>query len=372
MALAACVPRQRTPRRRHLSKLARAGLVGTIVAGILCGGSEYVGGRWCFACSGPFSRRAGDIRSARSALSPLPYVGSRVAEVGLFPPRRCGSAQGGSGGVAGGRLGPCEQATLLSRGKWIDGYRASDNERGTSNQHGEPPSANFEELLQQMLGTNPLSAGAGAKEGSGSGFADVGTNQGDLGGDIFATLLKSMAAAGPKPAPPKASDAWLTDRLPALQRAKKVVMPAFFVACFWRGYIGRWGLLAGVMSKSYYDMAAVPLRLKFNRPIFVCQFYVDMAAKGIGYFINVARGKATFPPKLLGMLTNMPGGFSQNSAGISSVQGGFPWVQQAEERMPPTASTVPVAKPLEPRASGVGRTTFTPPAIVDADVTFVD
>merc|ERR1711939_1099823 len=105
-------------------------------------------------------------------------------------------------------------------------------------------------LLNQMLG------GAYPPKGADGSPAQQGQ-------DLFAALLSGQAGKRPKSGlgsiagfgqQPKATDAFITDRLPFLQKAKRVVLPIFFIFCFWRGWIERWGLVQGaLLSRSYFD-----------------------------------------------------------------------------------------------------------------------
>jgi len=76
------------------------------------------------------------------------------------------------------------------------------------------------------------------------------------------------------------SDGWFMKKLPVLQQAKVVIIPLFFVFAYCQGWVGRWGLIMGAFSKSYFDMLAVPFRWwprspAFGKALIYNQFYVD-------------------------------------------------------------------------------------------------
>eukprot|EP00913_Durusdinium_trenchii_P006503 g6111.t1 len=101
------------------------------------------------------------------------------------------------------------------------------------------------------------------------------------------------------------------------RRIKRPVLIAFFAFCFYRGWVGRWGLIFGCMAGSYFDMLAVPLRVSERSPFtgrayVMTQIYVDYFFKLVGYIINVAKGKAKFPPDFSKMLTPPGGAAGQN------------------------------------------------------------
>lgn len=286
-----------------------------------------------------------------------------------------------------------------------DNINYNSNSKSNSQQQTGPGATGqreptFAELFKMMSGDMPA---AGAPGGGAAGANPFGPGPGgDPNADPLAALLKGMGGgAGPggqAPPPQKATDAFFTDRLPVLQRVKKVVLPAFFLFCFWRGYIGRWGLFMGCFSKSYFDMLAVPLRVLpesplVDRPYITCQVYVDLGARVLGYFINLARGKAKFPPEMPGMgglPMKFPGAVQNGAAAEASppMPAGAPWLSW-EDQAPPTtlpppaptvpvmAASVPMAKPPSPSPPtpsrpGTGPPSRTPPTIVDADVTFLD
>jgi len=221
-------------------------------------------------------------------------------------------------------------------------------------------------LLQQML------RGNGPAPGSPGAFPGMGSSPGDPAANPMAALM-SGGLGGEKQ---KATDAFLTDRVPVLQKAKKIVLPAFFIYCFMNGWLWRWGLLQGlVMSRSYLDMLAVPLRVVsgspfFDRSFYIAQLSVDSVARLVGFLINLARGKVKFP--------SFP---PQGAAGSSPwAAGSSPWapdganMQTGSTAAPtsaPSASTVSTQSPPAPRSPRSGPSRSSPP-VIDADVRFLD
>jgi len=259
------------------------------------------------------------------------------------------------------------------------------------------------ELMKQLLGgdfsTPPGGAGQAGME------------------NPFATLMGAGAGQPKK----KASDSFFTDKFPLLQKMKRPVLVAFFLYCFHRGWVGRWGLLSGMMASSYFDMLAVPLRVLDKSPFrgrayIVTQIYVDYLFKLTGYLINVAKGKAKFPPDFSQMFTP-PGGaaganpFGAPGANPFGAPGSNPFADlggsnpfdiggmadvappggpyQAPPVQPtdmPTAPTVRTATPTpSPAAARPVQMSAEPPAsppkpppsrnpppVIDADVVFLD
>jgi len=205
----------------------------------------------------------------------------------------------------------------------------------------------------------------------------------------------------------KATDAWFTDRLPVLQKIKRPVLVAFFAYCFYQGWIGRYGLLQGAMSSSYFDMLAVPLRIRPESPLegkafFMTQIWVDSGSKLLGFLINLARGKAKIPtlqdfipkPPTGGADAANPfganpfGGAGANpfggagaspfggadpfdvSGGVPSSPLNMPTARTTATPPPPPPSVVSTPPPAAP--PGQGPPSRSAPPVVDADVTFLD
>eukprot|EP00929_Paragymnodinium_shiwhaense_P034055 TRINITY_DN18574_c0_g1_i1.p1 TRINITY_DN18574_c0_g1~~TRINITY_DN18574_c0_g1_i1.p1 ORF type:complete len:511 (+),score=121.56 TRINITY_DN18574_c0_g1_i1:97-1629(+) len=222
--------------------------------------------------------------------------------------------------------------------------------------------------FQQLLGGDLAAGGGPGAAGAPGGMPGFGGQPGDAASaNPMAALLGGMG--GPKE-PPKTSDSFIVDRIPILGKLRKPIMIGFFAFCFWKGWIGKFGLLMGCLQKSYFDMLAVPVRVLpqspfFDKPLVVCQFYVDTFFKVLGYLINLARGKAKFPPELpgMGMLQGAAGGASGGAGGAGGLGdfsklleqmqepgggaapgagGGFPWdVPGTSAGLPSTAPTRP-------------------------------
>merc|ERR1740121_896476 len=176
-------------------------------------------------------------------------------------------------------------------------------------------------LIQQLLGNTGAAGGPGAAAGGAAfpglfGAAGAGGMPGGMPGAQgaagmpggFPGLFGGAGAGGEKK---KATDAFFTDRLPLLQKIKRPVLVAFFAYCFYMGWIGRFGFLQGAMSGSYFDMLAVPLRVRPESPIqgkafFVTQIWVDSGSRLLGFLINLARGKAK-TPTLQDLIPKPPG-----------------------------------------------------------------
>merc|ERR1740117_1742570 len=174
-------------------------------------------------------------------------------------------------------------------------------------------------------------------------------------------------------------------KLPVLQQAKVVIIPLFFVFAYCQGWVGRWGLIMGAFSKSYFDMLAVPFRWwprspAFGKALIYNQFYVDTFFKIIGYVINVAKGKAKFPPEFKtptlptppGVVDTTTGDVGNPYASASPFGAAAPPSaprQTTATVMPPTMPTT--ASPPQPERPS-GPPPRSAPPIVDADVTFLD
>jgi len=267
----------------------------------------------------------------------------------------------------------------------------------------------------------PGGQGAPGSLGSMFGKGGFGGAPGAAGADPFGSLLGG--GLGKQGAPKKSTDAFITDRIPALQKIRRPVMVAFFAYCLYKGWVGRFGFLQGAFSSSYLDMLAVPLRVQPWSPFYQCAYFqsqimVDTAARLSGFLINVARGKTKIP-SIADMkskfedLKNLqppaggasPFGARGPAAGASpwgaAAGGGSPWADLADAATPsygqpggmPTAPTTPLqvpplqshplhgqpppppepstpssaAKPVQSRPPS-----RTPPPVIDADVTFLD
>mmetsp|Transcript_44208 Transcript_44208/g.99428 ORF Transcript_44208/g.99428 Transcript_44208/m.99428 type:complete len:264 (+) Transcript_44208:48-839(+) len=168
----------------------------------------------------------------------------------------------------------------------------------------------------------------------------------------FEELLKGFGQGGQ---PQKPEDAFITDRLPILQKVKIVVLPIFFLNCFKRGWVGRWGLLFGLMSRSYFDMLAVPLRVVPASPVFgksfvVAQWWVKTALWICSAIIRLARGES------LGSILPIPTVPGQGSAGNPFES----FLAATEEPPPPVLPpTAPTAKPASKRKA---------PPVIDAEI----
>lgn len=83
---------------------------------------------------------------------------------------------------------------------------------------------------------------------------------------------------------PEPSDAFITNRVPALRKARRLVLAFYFGYCFKKGWIGQYGLIqGGLMSQSYLDALAVPMRAVTNspfygKPYFLLQLLIDLVA----------------------------------------------------------------------------------------------
>lgn len=273
---------------------------------------------------------------------------------------------------------------------------------------GEVPFGNkpqdTQELFKQMFGQL-------GQEGAGA----PGT-----AGNVENPFAAMFGGAGAGQPPKKTSDTWFLNKLPVLKRIKRPVLIAFFAFCFYRGWVGRWGFVFGCMAGSYFDMLAVPLRVSDRSPFtgrayVMTQIYVDYFFKLIGYIINVAKGKAKFPPDFSKMLTPpaagagagtnpfAPGANPFAAAGGKPGENPFdmtnpfdvspveqyqsPPVQPTDMPTAPTVGSPPPARKVTQEASTTPMAPLTveqvpsekksPPArsrppVVDADVTFLD
>lgn len=257
---------------------------------------------------------------------------------------------------------------------------------------GEDPMALFKQLMGEMGqqgpgGANPFQGlpGMGGFPGMPGAPGMGGMNPGDPFGGM-------MGGAQQK----KASDSFFTDRIPLLQKIKKPVLVVFFSYCFWKGWIGKWGLLSAVMLSltkgSYFDMLAVPARILPRSPfhgwMFVtCQFYVEQLIRLTGFLVNVARGKDKLPTMsdltkkwedMANMAKQPPGASPFGAQGSPwASPGASPWASMAppppssltEIPTAPTTTIGTVSSSQLPRPTP-GRT---PPPIIDAEeVKFLD
>jgi len=250
-------------------------------------------------------------------------------------------------------------------------------------------------LFQQMLsGEAPPGAAAGPAGGFG------GASGGQNAADPLAALLGGGGLGGKKKQ--KATDAFFTDRIPILQKVKRPILICFFAYCFYRGWIGRWGLAQGCISNSYFAMLAVPARVDprspfCGRPFFVAQLWVDYATKALGFLINLARGKTKIPT-----MADLKAKLEQQQAPMQSDPlqqqdqsfGGMgsPWNPASTQPYAPAAPGMPTAPTTtvmaEPLQSGLPFQAVPqedpapppprppsprqPPPVVDAEVRFLD
>jgi len=244
-----------------------------------------------------------------------------------------------------------------------------------------------------MFGGMP---GAGGAAGGMPGMGGPGATPGGVPGGMG--MLGSMFGGGG--AKKKASDSFFTDKLPFLQMIKRPVIVAFFAYCFYRGWIGRYGLLQGAMSSSYFDMLGVPLRVLPQSPIagkafFMTQIWADSGCRAVGFLINLARGKAKIPT-LKDLMPQPPTGGGMGGAdtglppwmagaagggGAAGMPGASPFGMPSPSAMP-TARTIPTPPPRAPtppqpppgagQGGPQGGQSRAPPTVVDVDVTFLD
>lgn len=219
----------------------------------------------------------------------------------------------------------------------------------------------FAEILKELTrGTNGIGGSQDAASALPNMFAGL-PLQGDFGdfrtpdSALPGGLMGGIFGSTPQKKP---SDSFFTDRLPILQKLKRPFLLALFAYFFWRGWIGRWGLIQGAMSQSYFNAFAVPLRVLPQSPVqgkayFVCQFWVDSAIRALGWLVNFARGKAkipSWPPS--------PDGWPGGEVGNFSV--------------PPQSQTMPTARTAATsRSESVAARSQSMP-VVDAEVTFLD
>jgi len=250
-------------------------------------------------------------------------------------------------------------------------------------------------LFQQML-SGEVPPGAAAGQPGGFGGASGGPSAADplaalLGGGLGGGLGNQKKAT--------ATDAFFTDRIPLVQKVKRPVLIAFFAYCFYRGWVGRFGLIQGCISNSYFAMLAVPVRVDprspfCGRPFFVSQLWVDYATKALGFLINWARGKTS----IAATISEFKEKFDQMQSTAQqqpqdSPFGGprSPWNVKPTETyaaaapsMPTAPTTTVAAEPLhaglpfqavpleEDPAPARPPTSRQPPPVVDADVRFLD
>lgn len=249
-------------------------------------------------------------------------------------------------------------------------------------------------LLQQLLGGNAAGGTGGMSELFGGAAAPGAAGAGGGAPSLFGGGGKS-------------TDALITDRLPVLQQLRRPILVAFFIFCFYKGWVGRWGLVQGSMSKSYFDMLAVPLRTHRRSPwvgksFVVAQFWVDASIRLSGFLLKLARGKAKIPTLqdfvpmplaggglggLGGGAGGLGGGFGGGASGLGG--GGLADLQNSPlwaalsgmgngelpnfGGMPPTAGTRTWQGPPQPPGPhDVGPARPSSPPVIDAEVTFLD
>mmetsp|Transcript_52571 Transcript_52571/g.97332 ORF Transcript_52571/g.97332 Transcript_52571/m.97332 type:complete len:282 (-) Transcript_52571:42-887(-) len=214
-----------------------------------------------------------------------------------------------------------------------------------------PPAGGFAEEMQEFQKAMEMMSGGAASPGQSLEFEE---------------LLKSFGGGQPQ----KPEDAFITDRIPFLQKAKIVILPIFFLYCFKRGWVGRWGLVFGLMSRSYFDMLAVPLRVVPASPIVgksfvVAQWWVKTMLWICSAIIRLARGESLgsiLPiPTVPGAAAQGPGGAGANP--FESLFSAAPPGELSNEMavLPPTAPTA------RPPASKRNKQSSSPP-IIDAEI----
>ena len=150
---------------------------------------------------------------------------------------------------------------------------------------------------------------------------------------------------------PPPTDTFLIKRFPVLESLKRVILPSFFLYCFARSWIGRFGLLQGLVAKSYFDMLVVPLRVLPQSPLcgrafVVAQSFLNMGLRAVGFLINLVRGKTSFSA----LVTDVSSGSSwSNVEGTMTTASTSPPVPTSVRRAPelssppqPTPRAVPV------------------------------
>lgn len=312
--------------------------------------------------------RALSQQPQRQQLAPTPLAGGRHLLIHRLP-RTLRPVQGGRNGFQQGQPG------------------SSGNPYAAPGQPGGPM-GNEDPMkqLMQLLGGQvpPGTTGAGGMPGMGG-----------PGGDSFMSMLMGGAGGAGGGAgglgggfgglgggqQKKPSDAFFTERFPVLQKAKLVVLPLFFAFCYYRGWVGTYGLIQGAMSKSYYDMLAVPLRIMPQSPLyekafFITQMWCDLGFRAVGFLINLARGKAKLELPKMPPMPPQQGNF-----------GGMPPPPPMSSTPGSTASTTTSSgpyysgsSPASPSGrtpgrggpSGTGRPGGSEPPIIDADVTFLN
>lgn len=253
------------------------------------------------------------------------------------------------------------------------GGQASTPPYGTPGHPGGSMEEDPFKLLQQLLsgeatpGTGQQGfPGAGGTGGFGGAAGGAGTN------DPLMSMLTGMGGGGlggmgggPKQKP---SDSFFTTRFPVLQKAKLVVLPAFFAYCYFKGWIGVCGLIQGAMAKSYFEMLAVPLRILPSSPLhgkafFVASMWVDLGFRAVGYLINLARGKAKLPsmPQMPPQAQGAPAWPTPSTSPERTAAAAY---ASAESSSAPTSAPPPPPSTKLPRSSE--------PPVIDADVTFLN
>lgn len=238
-------------------------------------------------------------------------------------------------------------------------------------------------LLQQLLGAQGVSDGSPSAGDAGAGDLGALTSLlGAMGGGADASgtapgqnpagmegLAALLGAGGQK----KATDAFFTERLPVLQKVKRPLLAAFFGFAFYRGWVGRWGLLQGLTAGSYFNMLGVPLRVLPRSPLhgrafYITQLWVDYGFRLLGFLLNWARGK-TSPADLFKPAPGLGDGASPWEA-LAGLQGGD--VQSSPVQFPTARTTgTPAPAPVQPPTDARPASRSQPP-VIDAEVTFLD
>mmetsp|Transcript_56779 Transcript_56779/g.135254 ORF Transcript_56779/g.135254 Transcript_56779/m.135254 type:complete len:401 (+) Transcript_56779:61-1263(+) len=234
---------------------------------------------------------------------------------------------------------------------------------GMGNPYGAPGGGDMDDLQKMM--ESMFGGGQPGGLGGQQSLFGAGGPGGGAGG--FEELLKGMGGGAGQQQKP--DDAFITDRIPILQKAKVVVLPAFFLYCFYRGWIGRWGLVFGIFSKSYFDMLAVPLRVLPASPVVgksfvVAQWWVKTGVWLVSTAVRLARGES-----LQSLLPFPMGG--QGQQGWPAAGGENPFESLFQDQplanepveLPPTA---PTARSPPPPSSS--RKSKTAPPVIDAEI----
>jgi len=224
-------------------------------------------------------------------------------------------------------------------------------------------------LLRELLGSPD--AGADPVAG-GNGFASLSSLLGNMGGnqgknspDLGVDALFGMGSSKQK-----ATDAFFTDRVPVLQTIKRPVVATIFAIAFWRGWVGRWGLLQGLTSSSYFDLLGVPLRILprsplCGRPFFVTKVWTDTGFRLMGFLLNWARGKTTLKD-----VFKPPSGMAWPSSADPEGMAGD--ARPSLVDIPTMKTSASPAHKGQPLGDSRPAERTSSPTIIDADVTFLD